>query len=132
MWAHIANPYLHTSPPLSSRHRELQLYVPLLGFHKLPDLLRQGLHPELEPVSLQGPAHCRLHVQLQVLLLLVTHRPVGQILAVGSEEVSTSRKETTLRWSVSSTRGQGNCSCFVSSRQSEALLVTQHYHSCSE
>ena len=50
---------------------------------QLLDLLGQSLGPELQPSGLQGSAHSRLGVQLQVLLILVHHRPVGQTLAVG-------------------------------------------------
>lgn len=84
-WHIWQTPYLHSSPPLSphSQHRELQLCVLLLGLHQLLDLLGQGLRPELEPVGLQGPAHCRLHVQLQVLVLLVERRPVRQTFTIG-------------------------------------------------
>jgi hypothetical protein len=57
---------------------------------KLSNLPGQGLGPELQPVSLQGLGHSRMDVQLQVLLILVKHRPVGQILLAGIPEDPTS------------------------------------------
>lgn len=68
---------------LMPRHRELELWVPLLSPRWLLDLLEKGLCPELELVGLQGSAHRRLHIQQQVLLFLVIHGPVGQTLTVG-------------------------------------------------
>lgn len=50
---------------------------------QLLDLLGQGLGPELKPVVLQGTAHARLQVQLQVLLLLVKYWPVEQAITIG-------------------------------------------------
>lgn len=86
VWVHLADPHLHSSPPLrphTPRHRELQLCVLVPCLHQLLCLLGQGLCPELKPVRLQSPAHCRLRVQLQILLFLVKHGPVGETLAIG-------------------------------------------------
>jgi hypothetical protein len=55
----------------------------LLSSCEFLDLLGQGLCTELQPGGLQGPAYSGLDVQLQVLLILVEHRPVGQVLTVG-------------------------------------------------
>jgi hypothetical protein len=69
----------------------LQLLMILLRPCKLRDLPGQGLGPELQPVSLQGLAQCRLHVQLQVLLIVMEPRPVGQVPTVGVPVDTTSQ-----------------------------------------
>lgn len=69
----------HPLSPLGA----LQLCVLLLSSLSLLDLLVQGLCPELKPGGLQGMAHSRLEVQLQVQLLVIQCRPLGQALAIG-------------------------------------------------